>query len=160
VLELGVSSLNDKEFEELAAEFFKIMGYEVSLTPVTGDQGIDLIIRLRDSPTFLVAQCKHWQTPVGAPAVREFYGSLIHSGATQGFLIATNGFTDAAREFAAGKPIVLARGQSFPSWILSIIARNDAYFLLRSKDAQKSVAVEPQVTEQKPSVEGGKIIIP
>ena len=137
VLEKGVSLLNDREFEELAGEFFEIMGYTVSLTPVTGDKGIDLYIRFGDSPTFSVAQCKHWQTPIGAPTVREFYGAFVDSGATRGFLIATNGFTETAKAFAEGKPIVLARGESIPISIMSIIARGERYFLLRLKDPDK-----------------------
>jgi len=160
VLEKGVSLLNEREFEELSAEFFEIMGYKVSLTPVTGDEGIDLFIRLGDNPTFSVAQCKHWETPIGAPTVREFYGAMVDKGATRGFLITTNGFTEGARAFAEGKPIVLARGQSIPICIMSIIAKGERYFLLRSKGPHKQDTVEHQETLQKPSVEVGRIILP
>jgi hypothetical protein len=81
----------------------------------SGDEGIDLVIETRGASD--VVQCKRWKADVGAAVVREFYGSLMHAGARHGFIITTAKFTEAARQFARGKPITLIDGHRLLQWL-------------------------------------------
>lgn len=48
-----------RRFEELIAEVFKRLGYEVELTKQTHDRGVDVIaIRHSEVPTRFLIQCK------------------------------------------------------------------------------------------------------
>jgi restriction system protein len=55
----------------------------------------------------LVVQCKNHTAPVSPSVVRELYGVLLHEEADGAVLVATGGFSNAAKEFAEGKPITL-----------------------------------------------------
>ena len=87
------------------AEFFREMGYSVELTETVGDHGIDLLMKKGEE--LIAVQCKRWTAPVGEPVVRDFYGSLLHSEAKLGCIIATTPFTSHASSFAQDKPIQL-----------------------------------------------------
>jgi restriction system protein len=85
------------------------MGYEqVRVQGKTGDEGVDLT--MHHSGVLVIAQCKRYTGNVGAPALRDFYGTLMHTRAAHGFFITTSGFTGAAQDWAAGKPIQLVTG--------------------------------------------------
>jgi restriction system protein len=57
---------------------------------------------------------------VGEPVVREFFGSLVNSGAEIGYLITTGYFTPQAVTFAEGKPIILMDIDRLLEWMKSI----------------------------------------
>ena len=73
------------------------------------DGGIDVVVTDRNGRRAVV-QCKRYRGTVGAPAVRDLYGTMIHNDADMGYLVATSGISDAARDWAAGKPLVLIDG--------------------------------------------------
>lgn len=101
----GISALDWNEFEKLAAAVFEGKGYDVRLTPTTNDQGIDLFLTDKESGALEVVQCKHWMEQIGSPVVRDFYGAMVHFNARKGYILATGGMSDSAREFARGKSI-------------------------------------------------------
>lgn len=98
-------SLSGRGFERELAALFRGNGYNVSLTPVSGDLGVD--IELRKGDHFAVVQCKALKQPVGPSAVRELYGTLVAQHADEGILASVSGFTPGARQFASNKPIML-----------------------------------------------------
>lgn len=98
-------SMGGIEFEQWVANLFREMGYGVEMTEVTGDHGIDLVVR--KGPRVLAVQCKCWGDSVGEPVVRDFYGSILNARAQAGYIIATSSFTTQARAFAQDKPIQL-----------------------------------------------------
>lgn len=89
-------------FERELGSLYQRLGYNVKYTSTSGDEGIDLVI---DSST--IVQCKGHKTPVGPAIVRELYGTLTASGASNAILACPAGFTRGAQAFAAGKPIEL-----------------------------------------------------
>jgi DnaJ-domain-containing protein 1 len=103
------------EFEALIEQLFRGDGYQVIPCGGSGDEGIDLILRINQSKD--VVQCKRWKSDLGSAVVREFYGSLMHAGARQGFIITTASFSASARSFAVGKPILLIDGHTLVAWI-------------------------------------------
>lgn len=100
-----IRSLSGEEFEEYVGSIFKVLGFEVEFTPKTGDHGIDLILH-RDSQRAVV-QCKRWEGSVGEPVVRDFLGSMVGMGITDGFLITTGEYTAQAIEFGERNGIKL-----------------------------------------------------
>ena len=102
--------LSWREFEGLVGEAFRRRGY--FLIEQGGNQpdgGIDLILR-KDGQVVLV-QCKHWQTrQVGVAIIREQFGILSASKASQVFVVTSGSFTEDSVAFAAGKPMQLIDG--------------------------------------------------
>lgn len=100
------------EFEEDVARMFRLYGYNVRMTPESGDHGIDMLIS--KPPEYAVVQCKFYKERIGEPMIRDFYGSMMADpGGPIGYFITTSGFTDQAYEWAKGKNIVLVDGKSF-----------------------------------------------
>ena len=106
-------SLSGIQFEHELGSLYRQLGYQVQLTPASGDQGIDLILR-KDGDTTIV-QCKSYNRPVGPAAARELYGALIDCGAKNAVLACTAGFTQGVFDFVRGKPITLISAQDLAS---------------------------------------------
>lgn len=114
----AIKGLSPTEFENFCGLLMERMGYtQVQVQGKAGDGGIDLTMYHGD--TLVIAQCKRYQGNVGAPALRDFYGTLVHSGAAHGFFITTSDFTPPAREWVRGKPITLINGPR----LLSVVRR-------------------------------------
>jgi len=94
------------DFEKWVADYFRKQNFEVKETNVTGDHGIDIFL-YEDSILKAAVQCKRWDSSIGEPTVREFYGSLLHSKAPTGYIFATSSFTQQAINFSEDKPIKL-----------------------------------------------------
>lgn len=101
-----LDEISPQRFEDFIGELFKAMDYQVRRVGRVGDEGIDLICKDPDG-NLVVIQCKRYSGIVGGPLVREFYGALMHRKAKMGVLITTGEFSEPARRFALGKPIVL-----------------------------------------------------
>ncbi len=56
-------------------------------------------------------QCKRYRGTVGAPIVRDLYGTMVHHGAGYAYLVTNSTFSEEARIWAAGKPIELIDGR-------------------------------------------------
>ena len=76
-------------------------------TPVSGDGGVDLILKDKSGKK-VVVQCKSYASPVGPAAARELYGSMMDFGADKAVLVCPVGFTQGVKDFVKGKPIDLA----------------------------------------------------
>jgi tetratricopeptide (TPR) repeat protein len=74
-----LQKLNPIKFEELIGEIFSRMGYSITLTKASGDQGVDLFIRKNGQ--LGIIQCKRYRGDVGQPVVRDFFGTMIHNQA-------------------------------------------------------------------------------
>ena len=107
--------LSGPEFEDLIADLFRRDGYHVTRTGGPRDDGIDLVLMIGGSKD--VVQCKPWRTDLGSPVIREFYVATIHAGARQAFVVTTASFSQSARDFASGKPIVFIDGRYLLAWI-------------------------------------------
>lgn len=97
--------LDGLTFEKELSTLLHSRGYETQLTKASGDEGVDIILH-KDGKTILV-QCKAHDKPIGSGPVRDLYGTLMHQGANEAWLVSTRGFSDHATKFADGKPIKL-----------------------------------------------------
>jgi len=98
-------SMSGRVFERELGAAFSRQGFAVELTPASGDQGIDIILRRGGRKT--IVQCKATAKPVGPAVARELYGALQACGADDAILAATAGVTTGVREFIRGKPITV-----------------------------------------------------
>lgn len=96
-----IYQLPPRRFEEISAEVFTRLGYEVTLTPPTNDGGKDLIVVKRsDLGTMLTfVECKRYVPghPVGVEVVRALNGVVEEGRATSGIVLTTSRFTKGAR---------------------------------------------------------------
>lgn len=114
--------LGPRQFEELVAELFQDMGYEVRLTPRTRDGGRDVIAFFKDAAGTLLTliECKRFapHRPVGVGIVRELYGVVEAERASRGVVATTSFFTKDAEAFQERIKyrLSLADYQSLADW--------------------------------------------
>ncbi|MDR6883075.1 restriction endonuclease [Bacillus sp. 3255] len=66
-----VDQMEGVEFEHFLADIFRRKGYNVQLTPASGDDGVDLIIE--KARRKIAVQCKRYSGTVGVSAVQEVF---------------------------------------------------------------------------------------
>ena len=102
------SKINHKKglkFEKFCFQKFRSQGWEVKETPVSGDQGVDLIASIGDIR--LCIQCKDHQKAIGNKAVQEVYAGKKYWSGTHAILISRSGFTKAAQKLALSSNVIL-----------------------------------------------------
>ena len=116
-------SMSPREFEESIQEMFKHMGYNLSLTPQSGDGGIDLDgYHIHGSR--VVVQCKRYKDTVPINYVRELLGVVSSDDNIEmGYLITTGKFSRNARNFALGNPIRLIDGVELEARFSQLLTR-------------------------------------
>ena len=102
-------AMSPKTFEKYAAGLFRQKGYRVKLRGSSGDMGVDLELT-QTSGKRAIVQCKRYRNTVGPEIIRELYGTLVHERAAHAFLVTTADISDAARQWARGKPMTLIDG--------------------------------------------------
>jgi hypothetical protein len=95
------------DFEQAIARILKVRGIDARATKASGDGGVDVEVFGKDGRLKTIIQCKRYKSACGPALVRELYGAMQHCGAPRAMLICLGGFSPAARDFAAGKPIDL-----------------------------------------------------
>lgn len=93
-----IDYMEGEEFEQFLQYKFKKLGYKVSLTPVTGDYGADLILTRKGE--IYVVQAKRYSNNVGVSAVQEVVASMKYYDATNGIVVTNSKFTAAAKKLA------------------------------------------------------------
>ncbi len=91
----GTSENKGTAFEKKFCRLLRDAGYTVKTTPLSGDDGIDIIAEKPGER--VVIQCKNHTSKIGAPEVREFIGALLivqrkHTE-TIGWIVSLSGFS-------------------------------------------------------------------
>ncbi len=102
------------EFEKHCASILRACGWHVTVTPASGDHGVDLIAR-RNGET-VAFQCKLYNNPVGNGAVQEVAAGRIHYGANSAVVVAPNGFTKGATALARSNAVRLIHPNEIQSF--------------------------------------------
>ncbi|OGY22284.1 MAG: hypothetical protein A2126_03625 [Candidatus Woykebacteria bacterium GWB1_45_5] len=97
-------SLTPREFESWTKSLFEKKGWKVTETKATGDGGVDLVLEKDNIKS--IAQCKRFKGNVGEPLLRDFYGTIMHEGVSEGYFVTTGYFTSDAIKWAEDKPII------------------------------------------------------
>ncbi|MDB5004392.1 MAG: Restriction endonuclease [Mucilaginibacter sp.] len=99
----AIRELSPRQFEELVAELYQELGYQVQLTQQTRDGGKDLIIMHRsDIGNFMIyGECKHHapDRPIGVGVVSELFGRINFDRATAGMVVTSSYFSPDAKVF-------------------------------------------------------------
>lgn len=118
-------NLNGREFETYLAEFFKLKGYTVVRTPLSGDQGADLIIAKNKEKT--VVQAKKHSDKIGNDAVQEVIAAKNYYGVDKGLVVTNNSFTSSAIKLAVRSKIELWDGQKLKTQVSELENENGKY---------------------------------
>lgn len=110
-----IRQLDPVAFERFVGSLFEKMGYQVQTTPLSGDEGIDLV--LRKDTKLAIVQCKRYENSVGQPIVRDLYGAMVHNKADEAYLVTTGTVTLPAQQWVVGKPLHLVDGNTLVEWI-------------------------------------------
>ena len=114
-----IRQMHWRNFEELVAEAYRRRSYSVIEGGFGADGGVDL--ELRKNNEHIIVQCKQWKTQkVGVSVIREMYGVLTASNATQVIIICSGQFTQQAIDFTKDKPIELVDGAELLSLIQAV----------------------------------------
>lgn len=101
-----VDCMDGHSFERWCADLLKLNGFEnVSVTPGSGDQGVDILAE-KDEVKYAI-QCKCYSNDLGNSPVQE-----IHTGRTVykcqiGIVMTNQGFTDGAKKVAEATGVLL-----------------------------------------------------
>ena len=105
-------------FEHMVGALFERMGYQVRTTVASGDDGVDLYVR--QGRRTAVVQCKRYRGDVGSPLMRDLYGTMLHNGADEAYMVTTGNISNQARRWAEGKPIQMIDGFALVEWISTL----------------------------------------
>ena len=102
-------AMNGYKYERYCARYLKKQGFHrISLTPKSGDQGIDIIAHKKFRKYGF--QCKYYASPVGNKAVQEAYSGAAFYGCDHAGVITNSTFTPAAAELAEKTDVILWDG--------------------------------------------------
>lgn len=103
-------------FEREVAAVFAGYGYLVRHRGGSGDDGVDLEIRYPGQVERGIVQCKAYEGTLPPTHIRALYGSMLHEGADEGWLVTTGTVGPNARAWASGKPIRIVDARMLPQW--------------------------------------------
>ncbi len=111
--------MRGEAFEQFLAEVFELLGYAVTLTKASGDQGIDLIVS--GNGLKVGVQAKGYQDNVSNHAIMEAHAGMTYYGCHYSVVVTNSDFTRAARDLAASVNCRLIAGRDLPQLILGEI---------------------------------------
>lgn len=96
---------NGTEFEHECLELLSNLGWNVTITPSNGDQGVDLLAEKNGRR--VAVQCKNHGKPVGNGAVQEVFSGKSYYEAEYAAVVSRSGFTVAATQLAQKLAVML-----------------------------------------------------
>lgn len=93
------------DYENYVESLLQTSGFNVSRTPTTGDQGVDLVAE--KNGTRIAIQCKYYSKPVGNKAVQEVIAGRDFYNCQFACVVSNNSFTPAARKIANFSNVLL-----------------------------------------------------
>ena len=93
-----IDVMNGREFENYLGALFEAMGYEVEMTPASGDYGADLLIETDEK--CIVVQAKRYSKAVGISSIQEVFSAKMYYQADEAWVVTNHSFSKNARELA------------------------------------------------------------
>ena len=97
--------MNGYQFENFVALIFTHFGYKTTVTPSSGDQGIDVIAEKDGERVGIQAKC--YSNAVSNSAIQEATAGIAHHKCNKGIVITNNNFTKSAFALAESNKIIL-----------------------------------------------------
>lgn len=115
-----VNNMDDFYFEAYIGALYEKAGYKVSLTPRSGDKGVD-VIAVGENGNYAV-QCKHSKNNVGVGCIQEIQtGAKYYESVCGRDLVpvawATSTFTNEAKELAGNVDVKCMDGSDLKQWL-------------------------------------------
>lgn len=104
--------MSGAEFESFLADVFHFLGYSVTRTGKSGDQGVDLVVERAGIRTAVQAKC--YTNSVGNGAVQEAFTGRTIYGCHRCAVITSSVFTSGARQAAFSTGCILISGDQIP----------------------------------------------
>jgi HJR/Mrr/RecB family endonuclease len=92
-------NMSGEDFEKYVANIYRDLGFNVELTPKSGDQGVDIIVTLGGGER-LAVQTKRYDSPVGNYAVQEVIAGRVFYGCQKAAVVTNNKFTVSAKDLS------------------------------------------------------------
>ncbi len=112
-----LASFNDamsgEDYERFCAQLLRDLGWRCTMTPPSGDQGVDIIVTSKDGRRIAV-QCKKLSSPVGNAAVQEVSAGREYHEASAAVVVSNASFTPAARQLAQQCGVLLLHHEELP----------------------------------------------
>lgn len=119
-----VAPTNGREYELFCADVLRRAGWNVFVTPPTGDQGVDLVATLAN--TTVAIQCKRYKQSVSNSAVMEVAAGRKHYGVQVAVVVSNSTFTPAAQKLAATNGVLLLHHSDLPKLSEMVAAKGEA----------------------------------
>ena len=104
--------ISGEHYEMLCRNVLQAHGWRVETTPVTGDQGADLIADAGGCR--VVIQCKFYAKPVGNRAVQEAHAALGFHAGDRAAVVSNAAFTRSAKQLAQANGVMLLHHDQLP----------------------------------------------
>lgn len=114
-----LEEMNDDEFGQLMAYYFRHQGYTVDSTPSTSDRGADLLILVDEHR--ISVRLKRQGEPLSLGDVREALGGRAFYGAYEAWLITSGSFTTGTRYEAKVAGVRLVDGDELVEWLNELL---------------------------------------
>lgn len=101
----SVLNMTPIQYENMCGGELTKLGWKVTFTPTSGDNGADVIATR--GPNTLVLQCKLYSSPVGNRAVQEVYSAKAYYGANKAVVVTNAGYTRSAIDTARKLGVML-----------------------------------------------------
>lgn len=107
-----------REYEECISNYLKVNGYKCTLTPESGDQGVDVIVHLEKVD--IAIQCKMYSLPVGNEAVQEVVAGAKYYNCRVACVVSNSSFTASSVSLAASNNVRLLHHSQLLEFISEI----------------------------------------
>jgi restriction endonuclease len=120
----AVDKIHWRQFEGLAAEYFKREGFAVELGPGRGDGGVDIRLWPSDEakehgPAAVLVQCKRQRTKIASTVVKSLWADMTAEGAGGGLIVTTSAFSPSADAVRTARDYDIhdAHRETLKSWV-------------------------------------------
>jgi hypothetical protein len=110
-----LNAMDGREFELFVARIFLALGYDVKLTPATGDQGVDVLVE--NNSERVAIQCKNLARSANNKPVQEVHAGAKYYGASRAWVVAPAGYTSGAFQLADRVDVELYDLTDIEKWI-------------------------------------------
>jgi restriction system protein len=130
-----IDKIHWRQFEGLAAEFFKSEGFAVELGPGRSDGGVD--IRLwpdgdaQGKPAAVLVQCKRQKAKIANTVVKALWADVVAEGSESGLVVTTSSFSPsaAALRTSRGYPVTGVERATLREWVTRMRVPGAGFFL-------------------------------
>jgi hypothetical protein len=139
-LQLTRGGSTGQEFELFIGKIFRSLGHGVSLTPTTGDQGVDVLVKIEER--LIAIQCKNLARPSGNRPVQEVYAGAKYYDASEAWVVAPAGYTEGARQLASRLEVELCTRTNIRGWIEQVNLSDSPESYMTYKEVYEALTIQ------------------